>query len=568
MEALSAAGELPSGCDAAAATVEPPRDPSHGDVATNAALVLAKSARRKPRDIAEAIAAGLAGLDHIAAAEVAGPGFVNVRLADFVWHDELRAVLRSGLRYGDSVVGGGATVNVEFVSVNPTGPLHVGHGRGAVYGDALAALLGKAGFAVTREYYINDAGQQLAALARSALLRYREVLGEDIGPIPEGLYPGDYLKPVGWALHKKFGETLLSRPDTLERAADAARDKMMRLIRRDLKALGIRMDVYTSERRLHQTGAVDRAIRELADKGLVYEGTLEPPKGKEPEDWEPREQTLFRSTNFGDDVDRPLKKSDGSWTYFASDIAYHGDKIGRGFINMIDVWGADHGGYVKRMKAAVEAISQGRASLDIKLCQMVKLSRGGRPVKMSKRAGEFTTVREVVDEVGRDAFRFIMLTRKNDAPLDFDFDKVVEQSQDNPVFYVQYAHARGRSVFRKAAVEMPDEDLSASALGRSDVGRLVHPGEIAVIKRIAEWPGVVEAAALAHEPHRIAYYLHDLAASFQAHWTLGNRERSLRFLVPDDRALSLARLALIQGVLTVIASALELLGVEPVDEMR
>ena len=566
---MVAAGGLPSGSSAAAATVEPPRDPAHGDIATNAALVLAKPAARKPREIAEAIADGLSRLAHVAAAEVAGPGFVNVRLADFVWHDELRAVLRSGVRYGDSAVGGGKPVNVEFVSVNPTGPLHVGHGRGAVYGDALAALLGKAGFAVTREYYINDAGAQIDALARSMALRVAEVRGAGLaGQDWEGLYPGDYLKPAANGLAQEFSKTVADELALDETFRLATVEAMMDMIREDLAALAIRFDVFSSERKLHHAGAVDRAVGELVDKGLVYEGTLDPPKGKEPEDWEPREQTLFRSTDFGDDVDRPLRKSDGSWTYFASDIAYHRDKIERGFAEMIDVWGADHGGYVKRMKAAVEAISDGQARLDIKLCQMVKLSRGGRPVKMSKRAGDFATVREVVEEVGKDAFRFIMLTRRNDAALDFDFDKVVEQTQDNPVFYVQYAHARGRSVFRKAAQELPDEDLSASALGKADVARLVHPGEIAVIKRIAEWPGVVDAAALAHEPHRIAYYLHDLAASFQAHWTDGNRDRSLRFLIAGDPALSLARLALIQGVLTVVASGLEILGVEPVDEMR
>ena len=569
IEEMAASGELPPGCGTAAVAVEAPRDPAHGDVTTNAPLVLAKSARRKPRDIAEAIATRLAALDHVATAEVAGPGFVNLRLADFVWHEELRTVLKSGVRYGDCAVGGGQAVNVEFVSVNPTGPLHVGHGRGAVYGDALATLLARAGFAVTREYYINDAGAQIDSLVRSMALRVFEATGADLaGQDWEGLYPGDYLKPAAALLAQKFAKSAVQDLASIDAFRLASVAAMMDLIRDDLAALGVRIDVFSSERELHRTGAVDAAIDGLADRGLVYLGTLEPPKGKEPEDWEPREQTLFRSTQFGDDVDRPLKKSDGSWTYFASDIAYHSDKIERGFAEMIDVWGADHGGYVKRMKAAVEALSKGRARLDIKLCQMVKLSRGGKPVKMSKRSGDFVTLREVVDEVGRDVVRFIMLTRKNDAPLEFDFDKVVEQTQDNPVFYLQYAHARGRSVFRKAAAEMPDADLSSAALAGADIGRLVHPGEIAVIKRIAEWPGVVEAAALAHEPHRIAYYLHDVAASFQSHWTLGNRERSLRFLVPEDRALSFARLALIQGVLTVIASGLEILGVEPVDEMR
>ena len=569
IEELSADGMLPADCSAAAASVEAPRDPSHGDVTTNAALVLAKPAGRKPRDVAAAIAGGLSGLGHVAAAEVAGPGFVNVRLADFVWHDELRTVLGAGVRYGDSSVGGGKPVNVEFVSVNPTGPLHVGHGRGAVYGDALATLLSRAGFAVTREYYINDAGTQIDALVRSIALRVTEARGGDLGGQDwDGLYPGDYLKPAASRLAAEFSATAaedLADDDAFRTATVHA---MMDMIREDLAALAIQFDVFSSEWVLHQSGAVDRGIGQLTGQDLVYLGTLDPPKGKEPEDWEPREQTLFRSTKFGDDVDRPLKKSDGSWTYFASDIAYHSDKIDRGFADMIDVWGADHGGYVKRMKAAVEAVSHGQASLDIKLCQMVKLSRGGKPVKMSKRSGDFITLREVVDEVGRDVVRFIMLTRKNDARLEFDFDKVVEQSADNPVFYVQYAHARGRSVFRKAAEEMPDADLSAGALGAADIARLVHPGETAVIKRLAEWPGVVEAAALAHEPHRIAYYLHDLAASFQAHWTLGNRDHGLRFLIPADREMSLARLALIQGVLTVIASGLEILGVEPVDEMR
>ena len=570
VEDLSAQGALPPALETAGLTVEPPRDPAHGDLATNAALVLARSARMKPRQIADAIAARLAEDEVVTAAEVAGPGFINLRLAESFWHARLAEVLTAGKDYGASDIGRGRKVNVEYVSANPTGPLHIGHARGAVFGDALASLLQKVGYDVTREYYVNDAGAQVEALERSVYFRYREALGEDVGEIPEGLYPGDYLIPVGQALAKQDGRKWLSEPEfewTTHRP-DFARDAMMDLIKDDLAALGVRFDRFTSERELHSADKIEEAVKHLEDKDLIYTGVPEAPKGKVPDDWEPREQRLFRSTAFGDDVDRPLSKSDDSWTYFAGDIAYHLDKIERGAAVLINVWGADHAGYVKRMKAVVTALTDGKAELDVKLCQLVKLSRQGQPVKMSKRSGRFVTLREVVDEVGKDVVRFIMLTRKNDAPLDFDLLRVTEQSRDNPVFYVQYAHARACSVMRHVAEDLPGLDLEPEALAGADMDRLTDAAELALIKLLAGWPRQVESAAEAHEPHRLAFYLHDLAGAFHGLWNKGKEEPQVRFIVADSQALTRARLALVRSVALVIAAGLEIFGVEPVEEMR
>ena len=570
LEGLIGAGDLPAGLDTGRVTVEPPRDPSHGDLSTNAALVLAKPAGLKPRDLAERIAAACRGLADVVGAEVAGPGFVNLRLAPAVWQAEVRAVLAAGTGYGDSAAGAGQRVNVEYVSANPTGPLHVGHARGTVVGDVLAALLEKVGHAVTREYYVNDAGAQVDTLARSAHLRYREALGEDIGEIPAGFYPGDYLKAVGAALVDRDGDKWrdADEADWLPPIRDFAIDAMLTLIKGDLAALGVRHDDFASERALVAAGAVDDALGMLEGRDLVYTGVLEPPKGKTPDDWEPRPQTLFRATAYGDDVDRPLKKSDGSWTYFATDIAYHLDKYRRGSPVMIDVWGADHGGYVKRMKAAVVAITDGGGALDVKICQLVNLLDDGVPVKMSKRAGSFVTLRQVIDAVGKDVIRFIMLTRKNDAPLDFDLVRVTEQSRDNPVFYVQYAHARHHSVFRQARETFADADLSDDALAGADLDRLDGPDELALIRRMAAWPRIVEAAAEAHEPHRLAFYMYDLAASFHHLWTKGKEDASLRFVIAADPETTMARLALVRAMAIVIASGLGVLGVTPVKEMR
>ncbi|MEO5374080.1 MAG: arginine--tRNA ligase [Alphaproteobacteria bacterium] len=567
---LGATGALPQAMDTGRVTCEPCREAGHGDIATNAAMVLAKPAAKKPRELAEIIAARLRASGEVASVDVAGPGFINLRLSDDFWRERLRDALRAGPAYGDSALGHGVRVNVEYVSANPTGPMHVGHGRGAVFGDALAALLEKAGFDVTREYYVNDAGGQVNVLARSVHLRYLEALGEDVGPIPEGYYPGDYLKPVGEALAARHGDAWRGRPESewLDPVRDFAIAAMLDTIREDLAALGVRHAVFSSERELVEAGGVDAALVLLAGRDLVYEGVLEPPKGKLPDDWEPRPQTLFRSTQFGDDVDRPLRKSDGSWTYFASDVAYHLDKYRRGFTSLIDVWGADHGGYVKRVQAAVEALTEGKAQLDVKLCQMVNLLDQGEPVRMSKRAGTFVTLRDVIDKVGRDVVRFIMLTRRNDAHLDFDFARVTEQSRDNPVFYVQYAHARACSVFRHAAEAFPGVDLSPDALAAGPLHRLTDPAELALIRMLAGWPRLVEGAAEAHEPHRLAYYLYDLAAAFHGLWNKGNDDADLRFLSPSDPEASLARLALVQGMATVIASGLSVFGVEPVREMR
>jgi arginyl-tRNA synthetase len=567
LAAMTAAGTLPAGLDLANVTVEPPRDPAHGDMATNAAMVLAKPAALPPRTIAEALAARLSQDPRIAGAEVAGPGFLNLRLSDVVWQGVVRSALTAGADYGRSDLGQGARVNVEFVSANPTGPMHVGHVRGAVVGDALANLLAFAGWNVTREYYINDAGAQVDVLARSAYERYREACGLE-PEIREGLYPGDYLIPVGEAIKVKYGDSLLDKGEQfwLAELRLFASDLMMAEIRADLEQLGVRMDVYSSERALYGTGKIEAAIQTLRDLDLIYEGTLEPPKGKTPEDWEPRIQTLFRSTAHGDDVDRPVMKSDGSWTYFAPDIAYHYDKVQRGFDALIDIFGADHAGYVKRMKAAVSALSQGRVPLDIKLIQLVKLFKNGEPFKMSKRAGTFVTLHDVVEQAGADVTRFMMLTRKNDVALDFDFARVLEQSKDNPVFYVQYANARVNSVLRKA--REAGLDVSDLALARADLTQLSHPAEIDMAQQIAEWPREVEIAARGNEPHRIAFYLYELASEFHGLWNRGNDDPSLRFLQEGNPATSLAKIALVRATGVVISAGLGILGVTPVEEMR
>ncbi|MGC2202951.1 MAG: arginine--tRNA ligase [Stellaceae bacterium] len=577
LDDLTEKGGLPRGLDFGRVAVEPPRDPAHGDLATNAAMVLAGAARKNPMALAEQITAALAerelatgdyrGAEFIAVP--AKPGFINIKLVPEIWYAQLRAILRAGTAFGDSQLGRGERVDVEFVSANPTGPMHVGHGRGAVVGDALAGLLAKSGFTVQREYYINDAGAQVDILARSTYLRYREALGEAIGTTPEDFYPGDYLIETAQALIVRDGRKWLGRPEAewLVPVRDFAIEQMMRLIRDDLNLLGVRYDLFVSERALVEQGAVDECLRVLRERGLIYTGVLEPPKGKLPEDWEPRPQTLFRATQFGDEVDRPLKKSDGSWTYFAADIAYHRDKIQRGFDTMIDVWGADHGGYVKRLQAAIQALTNGRASLDVKLCQLVQLFDKGAPVRMSKRAGTFVTLREVIDEVGKDVFRFIMLTRRNDQALEFDFAKVTEQSKDNPVFYVQYAHARAASVMRHAAEQFPQDDLADAALSKAPLDRLADASEIALIRQLAGWPRLVEAAAEAHEPHRIAFYLQEVAARFHVLWNKGKDEATLRFILASDRELTRARLALVRGVAIVIASGLAVFGVEPAQEM-
>jgi arginyl-tRNA synthetase len=570
IEALSASGAVPADLDLSKIGVEPPRDPDHGDLSTNAAMVIAKGAGMKPRDLGQLLADGLKANADISAADVAGPGFVNIRLEDSFWQERLREILRAGTDYGDSTIGAGQSVNVEYVSANPTGPMHVGHGRGAVVGDALAGLLAKAGFEVTREYYINDAGAQVDVLAQSAYLRYREVLGEDIGGIPDGLYPGDYLKDVGKALADRDGDRWLSADEELwlPEFRSFCVAAMMDLIREDLAALGVVHSAFASEKSLADSGAIQDVVSWLEQRDLVYTGTLEPPKGKLPEDWEARPQLLFKATNFGDDTDRPLRKSDDSWTYFASDIAYHRDKFQRGFTTMVDVWGADHKGYVKRMQSAVKAVTEDKARLEVRLCNLVNLMDGGEPVKMSKRSGSFVTLREVIDQVGKDAVRFIMLNRNNEALLDFDLQKVVEQSRDNPVFYVQYAHARICSVLRNAAEAHKDLSLDDSELADADMGRLQHASELAMIKLLAGWPRVMEGAAISHEPHRVAFYLTDVAAAFHGFWNRGNDNETLRFIVPGDGELTRARVALARSVAVVIASGLAVMGVEPVKEMR
>jgi arginyl-tRNA synthetase len=553
-------------------TLEPPKDPSHGDLATNAAMVLAKAAGRKPRELAERIAPLLASDPFVDKVEIAGPGFINLTLAHAFWPSVLRMVLEQGESYGRSAIGKGEAVNIEYVSANPTGPMHVGHTRGAVFGDALSNLLAFTGSAVTREYYINDAGAQVDLLARSVYLRYREALGEDIGEIPEGFYPGDYLKPVGQELAAEHGNELLTMPEAkwLPIVRAAALKAMLALIEDDLLALGIRHDVFFSERLLTEgpRDEIAETINDLKTRGLIYDGRLPPPKGKVDEDWEDREQLLFRSTEFGDDSDRPLVKSDGSYAYFAGDIAYHRDKFKRGFKSMIDVFGADHSGHVRRMQAAVAALTGGQAKLDIKICQLVRLFRGGEPVKMSKRAGTFVTLREVVDEVGQGPVRFMMLYRKNDAPLDFDFAKVTEQSRDNPVFYVQYAHARASSVLRNVREAFPDLDLEEGALAGSDLNLLTDEAEVALIRRIAQFPRLIEAAALAHEPHRVGFYLYDLAGDFHGLWNRGKDLPQLRFIYESDRELTRARVALVAATKRVLASGLGILGVHAMHELH
>ncbi len=567
LTALVAEGVLPSGLDFAQVAVEPPRDPAHGDMATNAAMVLAKPAAMQPRAIAEALAAKLALDPRVSGVEVAGPGFLNLRLAANVWQGVVKAALTEGLAFGKSSAGAGRKVNVEFVSANPTGPMHVGHVRGAVFGDALARLLAFSGWNVTREYYINDAGAQVDVLARSAYERYREANGLE-PEIREGLYPGDYLIPVGEALKAKFGTSLLDKGEDVWLAdiREIASEMMMEEIRGDLAALGVKMDVYSSEKALYGTGQIEAAIQALRDMDLIYEGTLEPPKGKLLEDWEPRLQTLFRSSAHGDDSDRPVMKSDGSWTYFAPDIAYHYNKVQRGFDELIDIFGADHGGYVKRMKAAVSALSNGKVPLDIKLVQLVKLYKNGEPFKMSKRAGTFVTLRDVVEQAGADVTRFMMLTRKNDVTLDFDFAKVLEQSKDNPVFYVQYANARINSVLRKS--REAGIDCSDAALANADLAILSHPAEIAMAQKLAEWPRLVEIAAKGNEPHRIAFYLYELASEFHSLWNKGNDDTSLRFIQEGNAATSSAKIALARATGVVISAGLGILGVTPVEEMR
>ena len=567
LDVLVRAGDLPEGLDFANVTVEPPRDPLHGDMATNAAMVLAKPSGQKPRDIALKLAEQLMSNGPITAADVAGPGFLNLRLANDVWQGLIGQVLNMGQQYGTSSMGIGKKVNVEFVSANPTGPLHVGHTRGAVFGDALAGLLAFAGYDVTREYYINDGGAQVDVLARSVYLRYLEAHGQQVA-FEDGTYPGDYLIPVGEALKMKVGDAFVGKGEQfwLSEIREFATDQMMMLIREDLASLGITMDKFFSEKSLFGTGVIEKTIEGLRQDGLIYEGVLEPPKGKTPEDWEPREQTLFKSTEHGDDVDRPVMKSDGSWTYFAPDIAYHGDKVNRGFDQLIDILGADHGGYVKRMKAAVSALSGGKVPLDIKLMQLVKLFKNGEPFKMSKRAGNFVTLRDLVEQVGADVTRFVMLTRKNDAPLDFDFDKVLEQSRENPVYYVQYAHARGCSVMRRAADL--GIDVSDAALATTDLTSVQHDSEIAVVKKVAEWPRLVQIAARTNEPHRIAFYLYELASDLHSLWNKGNEIPSLRFLQEDDKATSSAKIALVRSVCVVISAGLGILGVTPAEEMR
>ena len=581
LAAMTAAGTLPDGLETRNVTVEPPRDAAHGDMATNAAMVLAKPAGLKPRDIAEALAAELESDPRIESAEVAGPGFLNLRLAAALWQDVAKAALRAGTDFGRSDQGQGRKVNVEYVSANPTGPLHVGHTRGAVFGDALASLLDFAGWDVTREYYINDGGAQVDVLARSVYLRYLEAHGQEVA-FEDGTYPSDYLIPVGEALKDKVGDAYVGKDEDvwLVEVREFSTDAMMDLIRADLNALGVKMDKFFSEKSLYGTGLIEKALDDLNSKGLIYEGVLEPPKGKKPEDWEPRKQTLFKSTEHGDDVDRPVMKSDGSWTYFAPDIAYHYDKVSRGFDALIDVFGSDHGGYVKRMKAAVSALSGGTVPLDVKLAQLVKLFKNGKEfkmsknvklvrdgveVKMSKRAGTFVSRRDLVNEVGPDVTRFMMLTRKNDAMFDFDLDAALDQSKENPVFYVQYAHARVASVLRKAGDAgwaVPDDAALAEQLGA-----LGHPAELALMKKLAEWPRLVEAAADANEPHRIAFYLYELAGEFHGHWNKGNEAPDLRYL-QDTESASLPKIALARAVAVVIAAGLGILGVSPAKEMR
>ncbi len=575
---LVAEGALPEGLDLSRVSAEPPRETSHGDVATNAAMVLAKPTGKNPKELATLFAARFKKMPDVTDVSVAGPGFINIKLDDRIWRDGLRDVLVEGTAYGDGQAGQGEKINVEYVSANPTGPMHVGHARGAVVGDALARLLAKAGFAVTKEYYINDAGGQVDNVARALRMRYLQTLGKITEVDVQGAlerkeiqYGGDYLIPVAEALAARDADKWASVEDEavwIPALRDFTVAYMMKLVKEDLLALGVHHDVFSSEKALVEAGKVDGALVFLESEGLTYTGVLEPPKGKTPDDWEPRPQLLFKATEFGDEVDRPVKKSNGTWTYFAGDIAYHKDKVDRGFTNLVNVWGADHGGYVKRVQAALKALSNGKGKLDVQLCQMVRVLNNGEPVKMSKRAGTFVTMRDLIEEVGKDVVRFIMLTRKNDAPLDFDYAKVMEKSRENPVFYVQYAHARGRSVFRHAAEMFPTADLSDGGLAKADFARLVDPDEIGVLRTLANWPRTIEGAAFAHEPHRLAFYMYELASQFHGLWNKGNDAAELRFLQPADQSVSVARLALVRGVGLVIASGLTVFGVEPVEEMR
>lgn len=549
--------------------VEPPRDSAHGDLSTNAAMVVAKPLGKNPREVATTLAEHFGKDPDVTAVEVAGPGFINFRLATPIWHQVLRSIAQQGADYGRSMLGQGEAVNIEYVSANPTGPMHVGHTRGAVFGDTLAALMAYSGYEVAREYYINDAGSQIDTLARSTFLRYREALGETI-EIPPGFYPGDYLIPVGEALKAEFGDSLLSKPEPEVTALvkDRVLAAMLELIKADLAKLNIHHDVFFSERTLHgQGGAIDTTLDWLRQEGMVYQGRLEPPKGKTPEDWEDREQTLFRATDYGDDVDRPLIKSDGSYTYFAADIAYHRNKYLRGFKHMINVLGADHSGYVKRLQAATKAVSLNAADMDVRICQLVRLMKNGEPFKMSKRSGDLVTLADVVDEVGADATRFMLLFRRNDAAMDFDFALVKEQTRDNPVFYVQYAHARAYSIFKTANRDLPALDLSPAALALAEIERIQSPEELDLIKVLAAWPRTVAAAAVAHEPHRIAFYVHELAAAFHSFWAKGKDDVSLRFVNADDPKLTLARLALVDAVRQVLVNGLAILGVSAPTEL-
>lgn len=566
LKELSAQSVLPIDTDFSNITVEPPKDSRHGDMSTNAAMVLSKSVEVKPRELAQIISEALSPKEIISSVDIAGPGFINITLSNFSWHGLLSAVLMSGVNFGKSGMGSSQKVNVEFVSANPTGPLHVGHTRGAVFGDALANLLAYSGYDVTREYYINDGGSQVDVLARSIFLRYQEAFGKEV-VFQEGTYPGDYLIPIAKALKEKVGDLYLNKPEDnwLPELRNFAVEAMMNLIRSDLDLLGIEMDTFFSEKSLYGSGKIEAALDRLRDNGLIYKGVLEPPKGKKTDDWEPREQTLFKSTEHGDDVDRPVLKSDGSWTYFAPDIAYHFDKISRGFDILIDVFGADHGGYVKRMKAAVSALSSGEVPLDIKLCQLVKLYQNGEPFKMSKRAGNFVMLRDLVEQVGPDVTRFVMLTRKNDAALDFDFQKVLEQSRENPVFYVQYAHARIKSVIRKA--EALNLDTSDYALSEANLSSLTHASELSLIKKLAEWPRIVELSARLYEPHRLAFYLFDLSSELHSHWGKGGENPHLRFLQSDDMTITKSKIALARAVSIVISSGLAILGVRPAEKM-
>lgn len=563
---LSTQGILPADTDFSQITVEPPKDSRHGDMATNAAMVLSKSVETKPRELAKIISESLSQNEIVLSVDIAGPGFINISLSEACWHSLLSSVILNGINFGRSNIGYSKKVNVEFVSANPTGPLHVGHTRGAVFGDALASLLSYSGYEVTREYYINDGGAQVDVLARSVFLRYQEAFGKEV-VFEDGTYPGDYLIPIALKLKDKVGDAYLQKSEDkwLPEFRDYAVQAMMDLIKSDLDLLGIEMDTYFSEKSLYDSGQIEAALDRLKNNGLIYKGILEPPKGKKTEDWEPREQTLFKSTQHGDDVDRPVLKSDGTWTYFAPDIAYHFDKITRGFDLLIDIFGADHGGYVKRMKAAVSALSSGEVPLDIKLCQLVKLYQNGEPFKMSKRAGNFVMLRDLVEEVGPDVTRFVMLTRKNDAALDFDFQKVLEQSRENPVFYVQYAHARIKSVIRKA--EELDIDISDRALSETNLTSLTHSSELSLIKKIAEWPRLVEVAARLYEPHRIAFYLFDLSSQLHAHWSKGSDNPDLRFLHNDNLVKTQSKIALARAVSIVISSGLAILGVKPAEKM-